>query len=82
VVRGFAVEITKDTIIADVLREHPECIEVFDKYGMPCRTCAGAVSGTIADGAIMHGLDPETIVRELRECCARRHGDAAGTSAS
>ncbi|MGQ9454679.1 MAG: DUF1858 domain-containing protein [Armatimonadota bacterium] len=71
------MEITRDTIIADLLREHPECIEVFDRYGLPCRTCAGAVSGTVAEGAIMHNLDPDVIVRELQECCARNQGSAA-----
>ncbi len=67
------MEITRETIIADVLREHPECAEVFERHGMPCQTCAGATSGTIAEGAIMHNLDPDVIVHELRECCAR-HG--------
>lgn len=73
----IGMEITRDTIIADLLREHPECIEVFDRYGLPCRTCAGATSGTVAEGAIMHNLDPDVIVRELRECCARSQGSAA-----
>lgn len=65
------IEITAETIIADVLRAHPECIEVFDRYGMPCMTCMGASTGTIAEGAMMHNVDLERIVAELRECCER-----------
>jgi hybrid cluster-associated redox disulfide protein len=72
------VQITRDTIIADVLREHPECIEVFDKHDMPCRTCAGAMTGTIAEGAMMHDVDADLIVEELRACCARGAGNSTG----
>ncbi len=71
-----SIEITKDTIIADVLREHPECIEVFDRHDMPCRTCAGATTGTIAEGAMMHDVDADLILEELRACCARRAGSS------
>lgn len=71
-------EITTDTIIADVLRAHPECIEVFDRHGMPCRTCMGASTGTIGEGAMMHDVDPDRIVEELRECCARGEAGARG----
>ena len=62
-------EITKDTIIADVLRVHPECIEVLDRHGMPCLTCMGASTGTIAEGSMMHDVDLDTIIQELKQCC-------------
>ena len=75
-----SIEITRDTIIADVLREHPECIEVFDRHEMPCRTCAGATTGTIAEGAMMHDVDADLILEELRACCARREGNSSGRS--
>lgn len=65
------IEITRDSIIADVLREYPECICVFDRHDMPCRTCMGASTGTIAEGAMMHDVDADRIVTELRECCRR-----------
>ncbi|MCX8052282.1 MAG: DUF1858 domain-containing protein [Armatimonadetes bacterium] len=70
------VEITKDTIIADVLREHPECIEVFERHGMPCRMCAGATTGTIAEGAMMHDVDVDLILEELRACCEAKSSSA------
>jgi hybrid cluster-associated redox disulfide protein len=31
--------ITKDMIIADVIRRHPETIEVFQKFGLSCMEC-------------------------------------------
>ncbi len=71
-------QITGDTIIEEVLRVHPECITVFDRHQMPCRNCMGAATGTIAEGAMMHDVDLQSILEELRECCAR--GDAHTTS--
>ena len=64
-------EITKESIIADILRERPECIEVFDRHEMPCLTCMGASTGTLAEGAMMHDVDADVILEELRECCSR-----------
>jgi len=65
------IDITRTTVIADILREHPECVEVFDRHGMPCLTCMGASTGTIEEGAMMHDVDLEKIIDELRECCRR-----------
>ncbi len=70
-----SLEITKETVIADVLRVHPECIEVFDRHNMPCRTCMGASTGTIAEGAMMHDVDVDLIIEELKKCCSKRNGE-------
>lgn len=64
------LDITRNTIIADVLREYPQCIDVFDRHGMLCRTCMGVDSDTIADGAMMHDVDVDVIISELRKCCS------------
>lgn len=61
-------EITEHSVIEDILREYPQCIEVFDKYGMSCRTCMGVSIDTLYDGAIMHDLDLQQLVTELHNC--------------
>ncbi len=63
------MEIDKDSVIEDVLREYPECIDVFEGHGMPCRTCMMVSIGTVGDGAVMHDVDLDTLLRELRERC-------------
>jgi len=70
-------EITPDTVIADVLREHPECIAVFDKYEMPCLTCMGAATGTLGEGAMMHDVDLEKMLADLKQCCAGENDSPA-----
>jgi len=79
---SLRIEITKDTIIADILREYPECIEVFNRHNMPCQTCMGASTGTIEEGSIMHGVDQDTIIAELIECCKRAEGNSTAGGGS
>ncbi len=61
------MQVTKDTIIEDVLKAHPNAIQVFMKYNLGCIACMGATQETIEQGARMHGVDPEPIVKELNE---------------
>ena len=61
------MEITKDTIIDEVLKAHPEAIRVFMKYNLGCIGCMGAAGESIEMGARMHGMDPEPMVKELNE---------------
>ena len=57
--------VTKDTRIADLLRSHPEAVEVFSRLGLGCFVCMGAAMETVEEGAVMHGLDVDVIVAEL-----------------
>ena len=66
---AFGMEINGKTVIADILREHPECIDVFDRHNMPCRTCMGVSTDTLEDGSIMHDVDLQSLISELRKCC-------------
>ena len=59
------VAITKDAIIADVVRAHPEAITVFLRYGLHCVGCAMAQFDTIASGARSHGVNPKYVVKDL-----------------
>ena len=63
------MEITRQTIIGEVLGEHPECISVFEAHGMDCRVCMGAASDTIEEGCLMHSVDLDRLLEELQECC-------------
>ena len=61
-------EVTRDTVIGDVLELHPGAVKVIEKYfGSGCFTCPGIKMESIAFGATMHGLDPEVIVNELKQ---------------
>lgn len=59
--------IHKDMLIIDILRWYPQTKEVFARHAMPCDRCMGAVDGTLADGARMHGVPLSVLMRELKE---------------
>ncbi len=59
---------TKDTIIGDVIKDNPKATKVIEKYfGQGCFTCPGMNMESISFGAMMHNIDPDTIVKELNE---------------
>jgi hybrid cluster-associated redox disulfide protein len=59
---------TKDTIIGDVIKDNPKATKVIQKYfGQGCFTCPGMNMESISFGAMMHNIDPDTIVKELNE---------------
>jgi hybrid cluster-associated redox disulfide protein len=59
---------TKDTIIGDVIKANPKATKVIEKYfGQGCFTCPGMNMESISFGAMMHNIDPDTIVKELND---------------
>lgn len=60
--------ITKDSVIGEVIREHPGAQDIIRKYfGGGCFTCPGINMESISFGSMMHNLDPEKIVKEINE---------------
>jgi len=59
--------IHKDMLILEILQRYPQTREVFTRYAMPCDRCMGAVHGSLADGARMHGVPLGVLIRELDE---------------
>ena len=59
--------ITKEMKIEEVLQKHPETMEVFIKHGFHCIGCAAANFESIAEGAAVHGIDVEELVKELNK---------------
>jgi hybrid cluster-associated redox disulfide protein len=49
------------------LAADPEARGVLERHGMACSLCIGAQSETIEAGAILHQVDPETVVDELNQ---------------
>jgi len=59
-------KVTKDTLIGDVIKNHPGGRAVIEKYfGNGCFTCAGINVESLSFGAMMHNLDVNKIVDEL-----------------
>ena len=69
------IEVTKDSVIGDVIRNVPGAEAVIRKYfGTGCFTCPGINMESIAFGATMHNLDPEKILSEINSLAEKSDG--------
>ena len=60
-------QITKDTIIADILTIAPGAAPLFQAIGMHCLGCAMAKSETLGEACAAHGADVEDMLAKLAE---------------
>ncbi|MBS4031330.1 MAG: DUF1858 domain-containing protein [Clostridiales bacterium] len=60
-------KVTKEMTIADVLRQNPKNVQVFMRYGMHCLGCATATGETIAQAAVVHGIELDVLLTELNK---------------
>ena len=61
-------KITKDTVIADVIKINPNAGEILMSYGMHCLGCAIAHGETVGQAAEVHGADLNAMLEELNNC--------------
>ena len=64
--------ITRKTSIIELLRSHPTARDVFARHGMGCIGCMGATTETIENGAKMHDIDIEALLKELNALCSEK----------
>jgi len=64
---GIEKPVTGETRIGDLLQAYPRAAEVFTRHGLGCMVCLGASMETVEEGALMHGVEAEVIVKELNE---------------
>lgn len=69
------IEITKNSVIGDIIREVPGADKVIEKYfGNGCFTCPGLNVESIAFGAAMHNTDPEKVISDLKKLMETEDG--------
>jgi len=56
---------SKEMSIFQALEADTGARTVFESHGMACSLCIGAQSESIEAGAILHQVDPDTVVDEL-----------------
>ncbi len=57
--------ITRDMIIADIIRQHPETLAIFKQYNLDCYECQIADLETIEHGAGVHKVNIDELVDAL-----------------
>ena len=63
-------EVTKDTIISDIMMNAPETMPLFQGIGMHCMGCAMASGESVAEACEVHGVNPDEFVKKLNEFIA------------
>ncbi len=59
------MQITKESIIGDVLDMAPETAEFFFEIGMHCLGCPSARGESIEDACEVHGTDADELVEKI-----------------
>ena len=59
-------QVTKDTIIADIIEEVPQAFTMFQAIGMHCMGCALASGETLEQACAAHGVDPDEFLTYLK----------------
>lgn len=71
--RMSVMEITKNTIIGDILDADFEVAPYFLEMGMHCLGCPASRGESIEEACAVHGTNPDELVAKLNEHFAKKH---------
>jgi hybrid cluster-associated redox disulfide protein len=60
-------KIKENMTIEEVVRNFPETLPVFQKYGLHCIGCPMAAPETVGEAAKVHGMKTDEFLKELNE---------------
>ncbi len=64
------MEITRDTIIGELVINCPEAMPAFQAIGMHCMGCAMASGETVEQACAVHGVDADEFIDNLKDYLA------------
>jgi hybrid cluster-associated redox disulfide protein len=64
------VQITKDTIIGDILDIAPETAPVFFSIGMHCLGCPSSRGETVEEACMVHGVEVDELLKVVNAAIA------------
>ena len=67
------MQVTKESIIGDVLDQNPATAQFFFAIGMHCLGCPSARGESIADACAVHGTDADELINKINEFLASGH---------
>lgn len=63
--------VTKETMIGDLLRIDAGVAPILLSIGMHCLGCPSSQGESIAEAAMVHGIDPDALVNEINNFLAK-----------
>ena len=64
------MEITRETMLSEILENCPEAMPAFQAIGMHCMGCALASGETLEQACAAHGVDPDEFIEGLKNYLA------------
>ncbi len=64
-------QVTRDTLVGDLLRIDAGVAPILMSIGMHCLGCPASQGESIAEAAMVHGIDPTALVDEINKFLAR-----------
>ena len=66
-------EVTKDMLIGEILQADATVAPILMASGMHCIGCPASQGESIAEAAMVHGIDPDALVDEINKFLAEKH---------
>ncbi len=64
------MEITRETMLSEILENCPEAMPAFQAIGMHCMGCALASGENLEQACAAHGVDPDGFIEGLKNYLA------------
>ena len=61
------IEITRETIIGDILDVAPQTAPIFFSIGMHCLGCSSSRGETVEEACMVHGIDVDKLLALVNE---------------
>ncbi len=59
--------VSSETLVGEIVMNHPEAIEVLMSIGMHCLGCPASQAESLADACAVHGFAVEDVVKAINE---------------
>lgn len=66
------VQVSKDMIIADIIKVDENLVGLLMEAGMHCIGCPSAQGESLEEAAFVHGINPDALVNELNAFLAKK----------
>ena len=60
------MDLSRESMISDILEDFPEAMPKFQELGMHCLGCALATAESLVQACAAHGVDPDEFLVELK----------------
>ena len=74
------IQITRDTVIGDILDVAPQTAPIFFSIGMHCLGCPASRGETVEEACAVHGIDADKLLEIVNEEANRDFDEMAASA--